>query len=62
MLLYLDVFPLRFIVKNMSYISSEDLLSSGTRVDTNHSNSYRPWCITYRHLQVGVIGLSLRTE
>lgn len=56
-LTYLDVFPLRLVVENVSHVFGEDLFSPSTGVDTHHGHTNGPRGVTNGHLQVGVVGL-----
>ena len=47
---YLDIFPLCFVVQHVCDVPGEDLLSPRTSVDAHHRDANRPRRVAYRHL------------
>jgi len=48
-IVYLDIFPLCFIIEHMGHVSGWDLFSSCSSVYTHHSYTNRPGSISYSH-------------
>lgn len=55
----LDVFPLSFVVQDMSHVFWENFLSTSSGMDANHSNTNRPRSIANSHLEVSIVGLDI---
>lgn len=55
----LDVLPLRFIVKDVGHVFTEDLFSPRSRVDAHHGHANGPGGVADGHLQVSVVGLDV---
>lgn len=55
----LDVFPLCFVVQDVSYVFGEDLFSAGTSVDTHHGDADGPRGVSDRHLKIRIVGFDV---
>lgn len=54
---YLNVFPLSFIIENVGDVLGENLFTTRSSVDANHSDTNGPRRVPNSHLEIGIVRL-----